>query len=1028
MNLSKILMIAAVGAALAACGGSKSSTPANPPAANPPAANNPPANPPAANNPPAAIPTAAVKITPMKGKFAVGTTVRVKRAKDGVVVATGTIDATGSASVNIPTSETGPFLIEAGIAGDTYFDEATGANATVPPGQPALRALIPNTSANNVGVTALTEFAVGQVEASATGLANVTPTGILAANATIGSQFGVNDLLAPPTVVSAGTQVVGGTAADDYALKLAGLAKMAKSGVSSVQALHDLRDDIKDGTFDGQIGTSPLTSLVFAVPQGGMTPAALSTEIATQVQAATTTYGAAGAAVPTVTLTVQDLAALLAAAMQVGAEAQLASTGSQLTAAQLNTQIAATVNTQVGNIATQVAGGTPIATATTTAVANTTTAATALASAGGTAQADFMAGLAAGWYQQAPWLNTATPPAAAPGAPQGQITQRPFVSKTIGTSGTITNSYQAWNFVTGALEPYAAPVGSVGGWMLTATSPGGWVPESTPENTVVTTNADGTISWATPNRGTSGSFLPSVMVLDGQPLKDCASAANPTGAACIAGDVYPAGSKMYDLLGDRNNEDRYGLWMGGGVATNASGVQLATLPAVGTSFCVSDHLFRAIPSAVAGADNYDVLYTGWNPVTNLATTPGCTLANINAVNTIPSAANNRTLLMVSKATGNTAAPAVLKVQRVSQAGDVWLLNRIYGAVAGAVYIGDIQYAGPVQNNNNGGNLNKTAMDADLAFRASRTAVMRYIADATSATGVTEFFSTGLPQAAGNVTWVGVNRKWVAGATPGSYTQSMTANELTFPTSLAAPTWVAKTFLTETFPAYYMSAATTTWTVFDGVQIWTLNPDGTLSTVSPRAGSLTMDIVRTKLGGTPIYDPIFGGVIGTYPASNSNSYTQVGATSSTANYRIFVDPFDLVTDLTGAAATAVPTVGTSFCTQGKVFRPFTGTGTNNYEVLPTTGGCSSAEIAAVIGAAVGLGGQATFAQRPVLNAGAPAVWGFTGAAANNIVISAVTNGIYSGNYQPAGKTLGYIFDMSWTAGNAITTALGAPALP
>lgn len=965
------------------------------------------------------LPTAAIKITPMKGKFSAGTTVKVKRAKDGVVVATGTLDATGSVSVNVATSEKGPFLIEAGVAGDQYFDESTGATATVPAGQPALRALIPDAiTSPNVGVTALTEFAVGQVEAGS-GVAAVTSIGVVAANATIGSQFGVNDLLTPPTVVAAGTKIGGGNAADDYALKLAGLAKMAKTGVSSVQALHDLRDDIKDGKFDGLKGTIPLTTLAFAVPPAGMTPAELSTQIATQVQAATATYGTASATAPTVTLTVQDLAALLAAAMQVGAEAQAASAGSQLTTVQLNTQIASTVNTQVGNIATSVANGTPIATATTTAVANTTTTATALASAGGTAQTNFMAGIAAGWYQDASWLaSTKVVPPPAAGMPQGKITQRPIVMKSIssgtGSTFTLTNSHLAWNFATSTLDPYTPPAGNNGGWVLTATSPGGWVSDNGGGNVTITSNADGTISWSNSTDGTSGKFLPSVMVLDGKPLQNCLSAANPTGANCAAGDVYPTGSKMYDFVGEVSNTDRYGLWMAGGVATDVNGVSLTALPAVGTSFCSNDHLYRAIPGAVAGADNYDVFYTAtWNPVTQTGS-GGCTATSINAVMAITSAVNNRRALIVSKATGNAAVPSVLQIRRVSQTNDAWMLQNIYGAMAGAVHVGHFTPAGPVQNQG-AGNLNKVAMDAELAFRVARSPVMRYIADATSVGGVSESWNTGNPT---GVTLVEYTRHWTAGAA-GTYNQTVVVNEFT------NGAWVAKTQLNETYPAYYLTAATGVWTNFDGVLTWTLNPDGTLSTVHPRVGNLTLDIVRTNIGGTSIIDPMTSGIIGTYPANGANDYTQVGATSTIANYRIYVDPWSVVTDAAGVQLTALPAAGATICTNGVVLK-LVGA---SYEAFSTID-CTAANITAATAAGVVSMGVVTLANMPALNGGvAPAVMGITaGPMMNSIIAVAPTGGVYAGQYQPAGKKLGFIIDKSKVAADAEAIAMGALALP
>lgn len=1000
MNLSKLSMVAAISVTLAACGGGGGGSGTS-------------------GNTGGSTTTSAIRLSPMKGKFSVGTTVRVKRTSDSLVVGSCKIDATGSCSASVATSEKGPFLIEAGIAGDTYFDESTGANATVPVGQTALRALIPDaTTSTDVGVTALTEFAVGQVEAGS-GVTAVTPIAVVAANATIGSQFGVSDLLTPPTMVDATTQVSGGNAADDYALKLAGLAKMAASGTPSLQALHDLRDDIKDGKFDGLKGATPLTTLAFTVPPAGMTPAELSTQIATQVQAATATYGTASATAPTVTLTVQDLAALLAAAMQVGAEAERASAGSQLTAAQLNTQIASTVNTQVVNIATEVAKGTAIATATTAAVTNTTTTATALASAGGTAQADFMAGITGGWYQYAPWLAPTTPAPVVPAG--GQITQRPYISKSVGVSGTsgmtVTNSEWAWDFAAGALVAYTPPQGS-SGWVLTATSPGGWVAEASPSNMKITSNADGSISWSDSTHGTSGKFFPGVKVLDGLPFSQCLSATNPTGANCAAGDVYPAGSKMYDFVGEVNNEDRYGLWTGGGNFTDASGNPATVLPALGTSFCAMDNYFRAIPGAAAGANNYDIIYAAtWDPVTQTSSN-GCTAASITAANAISSAANNRTVLIVNKATGNTSVPTLLKVQRVSQTNDAWLLNRFFGAVNGAVYNGDFMPAGPVQNNNDYPNLNKTAMDAELAFAVGRTAVMRYITNATSVNGVTELWNTGNVT---GVTLVAITKKWLAGATAGTYTQTEDIQEFT------NGAWVAKTALTETYPAYYLTAANTAWAQWDGTLTWTLNPDGTLTTVTPRTGTLTMDIVRTNLAGTAIMDPNGGGQIGTYPASGANGFTQVGATSAVANYRIFVEPWSVVTDANGVQLTALPAAGATICTQGVVLQ----NGVGGYDAFSTVD-CTAPSITAAL-ATPPIATGVILGTMPALNGAAPTVYGITAAPGatwlvNSIIAVAPGGGVYAGNYQPVGKKLGFIFDKSRAAADAEAIAMGALAIP
>jgi len=205
--------------------------------------------------------TSDLTVTPMKGKFANGTTVLVKLAKDMSLVASGVVGSNGSASIKVPNSATGPFLIEAGLGGDSYFDESTGTSATIPAGSIGLRALVPDaTSARTVGVTALTEIAVGTIE-GASGIAAATANTVLAANASIGNQYGVTDPLAPPSLIDSGSKFTGDTTADNYALVLAGLAKMAAPGVSALKAIQDMRDDAKDGTVDGRVGTTPLTSL-----------------------------------------------------------------------------------------------------------------------------------------------------------------------------------------------------------------------------------------------------------------------------------------------------------------------------------------------------------------------------------------------------------------------------------------------------------------------------------------------------------------------------------------------------------------------------------------------------------------------------------------------------------------------------------------------------------------------------------------------------------------------------------------------
>ena len=265
-------------------------------------------------------PTAAVRITPMKGKFSAGSTVIIKRARDGVQVAAGTTDAAGVATINVPTSETGPFLIEVGAVGDSFFDESTGANATIPAGGSGLRALIPDTAAtNDVGVTALTEMAVGQIEAASGGLAAATATDVIATNMTVGNSFGIDDALDSPSIIGSGTQLdtaAGG--ADRHALTLAALAKLATPGKSALDVAHDLRDDARDGTLDGRVNTTPITSIDAAkltIGGGGASAASMVAAINTEMAAAKLTYAASAVDVaPVLGMLNTDLATTTSAA------------------------------------------------------------------------------------------------------------------------------------------------------------------------------------------------------------------------------------------------------------------------------------------------------------------------------------------------------------------------------------------------------------------------------------------------------------------------------------------------------------------------------------------------------------------------------------------------------------------------------------------------------------------------------------------------------------------------------------------
>lgn len=638
--------------------------------------------------------SSAVKVTAMKGKFNEGSTVIVRLSSNNNEVVRGLIGADGSVSVDIPTTATGPFLIEAGIAGDQYFDESTNSLATIPTGGTGLRALITSATASpSVGVTALTEMAVAQVAASAGGISGATATLVMAANTTVGIQFGVDDPLLPPSVISSGITVDGTSAADSYALKLAGLAKMAGTGVPAMQAMKDLSADMADGKLNGLIGTAPITSLNFIIHSGGVTIADMGARMAAQVALATGTY-APGATAPTITLTVQDLAALLQAAYDVGTAAQLGVTG--LSDDVLNAQIAATLQAQVQTISTAVGAGTSIATATATAVAAAGTTATTLANAVA-AGPTFMASLKTGHYNSSGRNSSGNLEVQKETATEDASGKLTFADMRWELNTTSASSSSSWASVT---------KGGNSEWQLGTT---GWVKEGT-ESVTIATNANGTISYLT-STGQSGSFLPKVTTLDGTLVDPCANPSTYNGmtipATCTA--TYPTGSVGYETFGHVQDQDAFWLepnW-NGGINTDANGVELTTMPTLGTGFCINDHYYRPIPSPLAGANNYDVIYS-------YSTAGGaCNAANIAVAQT--STSTNGSVLVVNKATGNTSVSTVMHIARAtdSTTGQTsWLLNRIMGSVSSKVYMGEFQAAGPTDWDDM--NFNKIAMDANVA--------------------------------------------------------------------------------------------------------------------------------------------------------------------------------------------------------------------------------------------------------------------------------------------------------------------------
>jgi len=178
---------------------------------------------------------------------------------------------TGSFKISgIPLSQTGPLVLEVhGVGGDgaqnaTYFDESTNTDVPFPDGK-VIRAVIPALIANaNVGVTALTELAARTALKKA-GEGELTQEIAEKANEVIRNnlapELGTDSLLTPPTVIGNDTIVkdviMARSAANDYALKLAAIAKLGSGTNPMLDALEKLSLDMSaDDKIDGINGTS----------------------------------------------------------------------------------------------------------------------------------------------------------------------------------------------------------------------------------------------------------------------------------------------------------------------------------------------------------------------------------------------------------------------------------------------------------------------------------------------------------------------------------------------------------------------------------------------------------------------------------------------------------------------------------------------------------------------------------------------------------------------------------------------------
>jgi len=243
------------------------------------------------------------------GQAMAGASVMVQAIAGGTVYS-GKVDATGGASVLLPTSVTGPFLAQAVLDQEPYYDirgdyirRSVDADPVRVTSQQYLwRALFATLPADkNVAVTPLTEVAAGRALLLA-GKAPVSVADVTTANAEVASAFGINDLLQPPSLLKSGTKLAGTSVADRHALTIAGLMKMAY--ISDASMTYWLREDYVDGKLDGRlhfIKNAAIDPNVLTVDLTvGATPAQLASVINAQIAQAAVQFSSGTDVAPTV--------------------------------------------------------------------------------------------------------------------------------------------------------------------------------------------------------------------------------------------------------------------------------------------------------------------------------------------------------------------------------------------------------------------------------------------------------------------------------------------------------------------------------------------------------------------------------------------------------------------------------------------------------------------------------------------------------------------------------------------------------
>ncbi len=638
---------------LAACGGGGGGTAAAPAGAN-----------------------TTLNVTPALGKFSTGSTVIIKD-KTGTICGQATTNASGVAPVGINSNTcAAPFIVQAGKAGDTYFDEAkpntlqtitgNGINAVLP------QLPLPGTG---VGVTALTNIAAGRLLNAAGQLSAsaVSPSYVVATNQAIADMFlPGGDILSAPNAAASGVP-----AADAYGAALAALAHAAAPGKNALNVAKDLADDLSDGIWDGLNANN--ASQVIATPA---TPAAFSTLMTTATASAV---------------------ANIAPGITAPAMAPVSNVSAAITSLQtaVNTASAATSNflndIVNGGLRSFFGGFQYVNPATGATITHYATGSTITAT------------LANGIYTVTHTLKEMV----------NKVWQA--ISPTSNNRGT-NYVLTANGWVDSQLMPGSFTVNANG----TATTTNTFGIPGTFQTAVCAADVSGTAigggaasaAWAACNMNQLGGAsavqiaLQAVSGIDanGFAMNTNASGVQITPAVVPTGN-FPVGSRKYLITPIGNSTtDIYHLYTSPAQpqwgVTDLNGVALTAVPTA--SFCANGYVMTPIAGAAPGADNYNVY----------GTMGGCTQASIAAGLQNPVMA---TVLLSNKATGNAAVPTVgmATVSQANLAGPngmflAQLNGSIIGVAGGKALTGTMFPAGTPLSVINGQLSqvgNKTAADA-----------------------------------------------------------------------------------------------------------------------------------------------------------------------------------------------------------------------------------------------------------------------------------------------------------------------------